>query len=432
MIPARATVTSGPISSDPYTNATSQHDTEVEPDTLSVGSTVVAAFQAGRFFDGGASNIGWATSTNGGSTWVHGFLPSTTVFAAPPGPYDRVSDPSVAYDRVHHVWLISSLALTAAPSVRSPAILVSSSSDAKTWNAPVAVATTPTGDYDKNWIVCDQGTDVHSGNCYLTWDDYGRVNRLLSSTSSDGGRTWGTPRATVGNARGIGGQPLVEPDGTIVVPFSTNQDIYVYRSTNGGKSWSAPTPVAVTEHHSVAGKIRESVLPSAEIAADGTIYVAWPDCRFRTGCASNDIVYTSSSDRALTWTPARRVPIDDPTSTVDHFFPGVGVDQGSSGSSKRLAVLYYFYPKTNCTASTCRLGVGIIKSADGGVTWSAPIVLSSGMLLSWLARTTQGPMVGDYFSVSWSRGHPVPVYVVAKSPVTPNVLNEAATSASGV
>src|SRR6516162_4728203 len=67
------------VSTDPYRNTTSFHRTEVEPDTFSYGSTIVAAFQAGRFDTGGASNVGWATSGNGGRSWAHGFLPSTTV-----------------------------------------------------------------------------------------------------------------------------------------------------------------------------------------------------------------------------------------------------------------------------------------------------------------------------------------------------------------
>ena len=41
------------VSADPFTNATSQHATEVEPDTFANGATVVAAFQVGRFFNGG-------------------------------------------------------------------------------------------------------------------------------------------------------------------------------------------------------------------------------------------------------------------------------------------------------------------------------------------------------------------------------------------
>src|SRR5256886_12559516 len=100
------------LSSDPYTNTTSQHQTEVEPDSYSNGSTIVTAIQVGRFTDGGASNIGWATSTDSGTTWKNGFLPSTTTFATAAGQYDRVSDPSVAYDAAHKLWMISSLAIT--------------------------------------------------------------------------------------------------------------------------------------------------------------------------------------------------------------------------------------------------------------------------------------------------------------------------------
>src|SRR5207302_4317679 len=99
------------ISSDPYTNKTSNHKTQVEPDTFAFGNTIVSTFQVGRFFDGGASNIGWATSTNAGETWTHGFLPSSTVYATPPGKYPRGSDASVAYDARHKVWLISWLGI---------------------------------------------------------------------------------------------------------------------------------------------------------------------------------------------------------------------------------------------------------------------------------------------------------------------------------
>ena len=78
---ASAAVPLTKISSDPYTNPSSQHKTQVEPDTFASGSTIVSAFQSGRFFDGGASNIGWATSTNGGSSWQNGFLPGITKYA---------------------------------------------------------------------------------------------------------------------------------------------------------------------------------------------------------------------------------------------------------------------------------------------------------------------------------------------------------------
>src|ERR671934_1755350 len=62
------------LSSDPFTNTSSQHATEVEPDTFAFGSTIVSAFQSGRFSNGGSSDVGFATSTNSGSSWTNGFL----------------------------------------------------------------------------------------------------------------------------------------------------------------------------------------------------------------------------------------------------------------------------------------------------------------------------------------------------------------------
>src|SRR3954447_12419670 len=90
---ASAAVVLTRVSADPFTNPTSQHATELEPDTFAFGSTVVAAYQVGRFFDGGASDIGYARSTDGGATWgVSSFLPGLTFNgAAPSGPYERVS-----------------------------------------------------------------------------------------------------------------------------------------------------------------------------------------------------------------------------------------------------------------------------------------------------------------------------------------------------
>src|SRR6266705_6221018 len=140
------------ISSDPFTNSTSQHQTEVEPDTFAFGKTIVSAFQVGRFFDGGASNIGFATSTNGGKSWTSGFLPSSTVFATPAGIYGRASDPSVAFDAKHNIWLISFLGIAPnGASIDVVDVLVSRSTDGGlTWSAPVEISADGLFN-DKNW-----------------------------------------------------------------------------------------------------------------------------------------------------------------------------------------------------------------------------------------------------------------------------------------
>ena len=132
--PALANVPVTQVSSDPFTNTTSQHHTEVEPDTFAFGNTIVRAFQVGRFFDGGASDIGFATSTNGGATWTSGFLPGITKFQAA-ARIERASDPAVAYDAKHNVWLISSLALSAPGGVHGVVVVTSRSTNGGlTWS----------------------------------------------------------------------------------------------------------------------------------------------------------------------------------------------------------------------------------------------------------------------------------------------------------
>jgi hypothetical protein len=64
---ASAAVPLTQVSSDPFTNVTSQHATEVEPDTFAHHGTVVATFQVGRFFDGGATDTGAVRSGDGGT-----------------------------------------------------------------------------------------------------------------------------------------------------------------------------------------------------------------------------------------------------------------------------------------------------------------------------------------------------------------------------
>src|SRR3954454_2995840 len=125
---SRAAVLS--ISSDTFTQATckasstTNHRTEVEPDTFANGSTIVAAFQVGRIFDGGACAIGFATSANNGASWTSGLLPGITKYAGA-GPNDRATDASVAYDARHNVWLVSSLTLVEAGGVRGNAVVTS-------------------------------------------------------------------------------------------------------------------------------------------------------------------------------------------------------------------------------------------------------------------------------------------------------------------
>jgi hypothetical protein len=217
---------------------------------------------------------------------------------------------------------------------------------------------------------------------------------------------------------------VVQPDGTVVVPFeSLDGKISAFTSDDGGVSWNRAVKISAARAHAVAGGLRTSPLPSAEIAGDGTVYVAWQDCRFRAHCASNDIVFSKSTD-GTSWSATMRVPIDPVTSSVDHFIPGLAVDPATSGSGTHLALTYYFYPQAACGGS-CRLEVGYTSSPDGGAHWGAATQLAGPMSLSEIANTSQGPMVGDYISTSFSGGLAVPVIAVGDQQPSATTFDEA-------
>ncbi|MEV0236755.1 sialidase family protein [Nonomuraea sp. NPDC050786] len=394
-VPALAseTVPLTELGADSYANATSQHGTQAGPDTFQAGTTVVAAQQAGRFFDGGASGIAFATSTDNGATWTKGVLPGITTFGG--GPFDRVSDPSVAFDARHGVWLISSLALTDTGGIAGAAVVTSRSTDGGlTWAEPVTTAVADGGDLDKSWTACDNAPrSPFYGRCYTVYDDAAAGNAIKVSRSSDGGLTW---QESATSATGLGAQPVVRPDGAVVVAYlSREQQIRSMRSGDGGASWDAGVLVATVRRHLVAGGLRALPLPSAESDARGTVYVAWHDCRFQLGCGGNDIVMSTSAT-GEEWGHVTRVTDDG----GDHVIPGLGVDRDSSGGTARLALAYYRYPSADCTAATCRLTIGYTSSDNGGGSWSRPAELHGPMDLGWFANSAHGRMAGDYLSTS--------------------------------
>jgi hypothetical protein len=404
-----ATVPLVKLSADTFTNSTSQHATEVEPGSFAFGSTVITSFQVGRIHDGGAADIGYAISTDAGLTWSQQVLPGLTTFQGG-GTSSAVSDTNVAYDGKHGVWLISSLPISAS----NIQVAVSRSTDGgASWSNPVFIAHGP--NLDKNWVACDMtATSPFYGNCYMEWDDNGASDQVYMSTSTDGGLTW-SAGVVVSGALGLGGEPLVLPSGKVVVPFLTGSStISSFSSGDGGATWSLSVLIANVSDHRVAGGLRSDALPSAQIDGGGTVYVVWQDCRFRSGCSSNDLVMSTSADGTI-WTAPARIPIDAVSSSVDHFIPGLGIDPNTTGITAHLGLTYYYYPVANCTAATCALYVGFVSSLDGGQTWSASTPIAGPMSVNWLPSTFSGQMVADYIATSFVNGKAYGFFAVAKA-----------------
>jgi hypothetical protein len=133
-----------------------------------------------------------------------------------------------------------------------------------------------------------------------------------------------------------------------------------------------------------------------------------------------------------------RIPIEADSGGMsnrnDHFIPGIGAAPSSGGSTAHLGLFYYSYRVATCQAynadNLCMPRVGYVSSRDGGTHWTSPTYLAT-MTLAEIARSSQGPMVGDYAAADVipagpCQGHAIESFAVGLAPEPDdNALSEA-------
>ncbi|HEV8630282.1 MAG TPA: hypothetical protein VGV61_08190 [Thermoanaerobaculia bacterium] len=150
---------------------------------------LLAGFQENRFADGGARALGYGLSTDGGRGWGNGLIPNLTL--ATGGPWERASDPWVAFGPGHRAYFVS---LAFDESRPDNAVVVSASEDGgASWGDPVTVHRAPDTNFDdKEAIIVDNRADSpYRGRVYVTWD-----MAPTSRCCSPGPTTAGPPGAT--------------------------------------------------------------------------------------------------------------------------------------------------------------------------------------------------------------------------------------------
>ena len=232
----------------------------------------------------------------------------------------------------------------------------------------------------------------------------GGAHGLVASFSSNGGATWGettlpfsicAPNAVLDPFTGApydrASDPWVSigPDGTayavgLLATETTsgsggNNDTAVsaVTSTDGGKTWGNARIIKSDKGTSPIFEVTQFFNDKESVTADprpehaGTAYVVWdrtvspsasPDADLRAHAFRGPTWFSKTIDGGLTWSAAR--PIFDPGEHAQTIGNIVVVDP-------RTGALYDFFDLFTATGKAPRGDhLGVIKSIDGGTTWS--------------------------------------------------------------
>lgn len=289
--PARASVPPSPNVRVNDTTGDFAGEGQCETSIASWGDYLVAAWNDSKGFrDGTGQTQGWATSTDGGETWVdRGMLPTPNT----PAGWKWTSDPVVIVNPNTGAFYYSGLG-DATGSLNGIGVLKGRfSGNSFTWTDRVAARSSGYAQafLDKEWIALDPA----SGRVYLTYTNFtGGLDQIEFQGSDSSLAGWSSPKKLSADSEDgyvQASRPIVGPDGTLYVTYYAiglvDVDyMRICRSTNAGTSFSTPTNAVSFFSNwgtGAPGFNRDSPIPNfPSIAVDrstgprrGRLYLAW-------------------------------------------------------------------------------------------------------------------------------------------------------------
>ncbi|HSE37084.1 MAG TPA: sialidase family protein [Blastocatellia bacterium] len=367
------------------------------------GRNIIVSFNDASFFD----VAGYSFSTDGGDSFKHSRLPTPDkgfgdslgdgVVAF--GPDGEIYYSTIADDRNFEVF-----------------IGVAKSTDKGATFAPVADASTSANNssdfQDKPWMTVDRGAaSPFKGTIYTAWTDFTQSNGsfINCSRSTNGGESFKNPIALSQQDRTQlvqGPMPAVAPNGDLYVAyfdvhFNASGGISIVKSTDGGRSFSAPKSAASLLRIGTAtggNSVRTNSFPYVVVDKNGTVHIVY---NANVSAADrSDIFYTRSTDGGGSFGAA--VKINDDGTTTTQLFPSI-----AAAADGALGVKWW--DRRNDTASDSLTDVYMTISHDGGASFGKNFRITN---QNWVfGPSERGSYHGDYdgivaegsdFFLSWS------------------------------
>src|SRR6266480_1173175 len=356
----------------------------------------------------GGCYAGLSYSTDNGATW-HASQPLCS------GHGTNLGDPIVVYNARLAMWFAGDLATGCG----GQGIGLWTSTNGVTWSTGACAAniSAQNGDRESMWVDNNPASPFY-GRMYISYNDFSIGGGALYVTYSDNGTAWTPVQLNPSFIRDIQITGDLQGSGRVYLAamneggggLTTRQNV-MYRSTNGGVSWTSVNvgPAlqgpgrATSGYFALAFSTIWRHMGWGEPAANGSnVFLDWSACGSggNTVCSSaadhGDIWFIRSTDAGLTWgTP---VKLNTDSGTAMQWQPSLTATQSGS-----LFASWYDQREVNggsdlnCTAGSstqnCYRRWGRV-SYDNGATWQADDMV--GRALSPLPGQPDGAVQPNY------------------------------------
>jgi hypothetical protein len=370
-----------------------QHEPSLAVSRVHTNTVVVASKD---YRDNNVKHVWIDVSTDGGATW-----PAARQLQMPgvPPALNIQSDPVVMARDDGRIYVAC---LATNDSQNAGGIFITwTDDDGASWRAPSVPVFYPENTLDdKDWFAVDNtpGSPYYH-RLYMMYAP--GAGYVVEQHSTDGGLTWST-RQSIGGSGTEYTYPVIGSDGAV---YNFMMDswgagrtgtVLLTKSTDGGATWSGPTPVtsAMQPNSPIRGSDSFrffAILSAAVDPLTSDLYTAWTDNR-NFAADGTDVVYVKSTDRGATWGPVTRLSHDPAGVVRDHITPML-----SFGADGRL---HAFWLDRRLDPANVLFDSWYSSTTDGGATWDPDTrVSTASQNLNIGFPPGSGNAAGDYWGL---------------------------------